>query len=166
MLNSVILMGRLTALPELKQTMTGVPATSFTLAVDRGYAKPGEEKQTDFIPVVAWRNTAEFICRYFTKGQLIAVSGKLQTRKWKDSQGNNRSTMEVAAQEVFFAESKREVGNSAAPNPSRQYQPSSAPAPAQSSEAEDVDQYALYPQKAPQTSAADAYYSDDDELPF
>ena len=88
MLNTAAIMGRLVAAPELKHTPSGVAVTSFALAVDRNYAKPGEERQTDWIDVVAWRGTAEFICKYFTKGRMIAVTGSLQTRVWEDKNGS------------------------------------------------------------------------------
>ena len=101
--NKAILMGRLTATPELKQTQSGVPVTSFTLAVDR----KGKDKQCDFINVVAWRQTAEFICKYFGKGQAILVCGELQTRSWTDGQGNKRTATEVVANEVSFCEAKK-----------------------------------------------------------
>lgn len=87
MLNTAAVMGRFAADPELKHTPSGVAVTSFTLAVDRNYAKPGEERQTNWIDVVAWRGTAEFICKYFTKGRMIAVTGSLQTRTWEDKNG-------------------------------------------------------------------------------
>ena len=105
--NKVILMGRLTADPEAKQTQSGTAVTSFTLAVDRRY-NSGEEKKCDFITVVAWKNTAEFICRYFKKGQAMLVCGELQTRSWEDSKGNKRYATEVVASEVTFCEAKRE----------------------------------------------------------
>lgn len=112
-LNKVILKGRLTSDPELKQSSSGVAVTSFNIAVDRRY-KQGEEKQTDFFTIVAWRQTAEFICKYFAKGQAILVCGELQNRSWQDQQGNKRYATEVVASEVDFCESKRdEVGNSA-----------------------------------------------------
>lgn len=104
MLNKAILMGRLTADPELRHTQSNIPVTSFTLAVDRTF---GKEKQTDFLDIVAWRNTAEFISKWFSKGMLVAVSGRMQTRTWEDKQGNKRKTTEVVADEVFFAEDKR-----------------------------------------------------------
>lgn len=104
MLNKAILMGRLTADPELKHTQNNIPVTSFTLAVDRTF---GKEKQTDFLDIVAWRNTAEFVSKWFSKGMLVAVSGRMQTRIWEDKQGNKRKTTEVVADEVFFAEGKR-----------------------------------------------------------
>lgn len=105
MLNTVILMGRLTRDPELKQTPQGVSVAQFSLAVDRNYAK-GEEKQTDFIKITAWRNTADFVAKYFTKGQLVAIRGRLQTRQWQDQNGQKRYATDVVADEVFFAESR------------------------------------------------------------
>lgn len=105
MLNNVVLMGRLTKDPELKQTPQGVSVVTFSLAVDRSYSK-GEEKQTDFINIIAWRSTADFVAKYFTKGQLVAVRGRLQTRTWQDQNGQKRYAVDVVADEVFFAESK------------------------------------------------------------
>lgn len=105
--NKVILMGRTTEQPELKQSSSGTSVTSFSLAVDRRYTKEGQEKQTDFITIVAWRNTAEFICRYFGKGAAMLVCGELQTRSWTDQQGNKRYATEVVASEVNFCESKK-----------------------------------------------------------
>ena len=104
--NKVILMGRLTAAPELKQTGNGVSVTSFTLAVDRKYNKDAEKK-ADFITVVAWRQTAEFICKYFGKGSAILICGELQTRSWTDDAGKKHYATEVMASEVSFAESKK-----------------------------------------------------------
>lgn len=106
MLNIVILMGRLTADPELKKTPSGVSVTTFTVAVTRSYVKQGEERQSDFIECVAWRNTADFICKYFRKGQMIAVQGSIQTRSYQDKNGNKRKAVEVLADKVFFADSK------------------------------------------------------------
>ena len=105
-LNKVILIGRLTADPELKQTGSGVAVTSFTLAVDRKHSKD-TEKKADFITIVAWRQTAEFICKYFRKGSAIIVLGELQTRSWDDSNGGKHYSTEVMASEVSFAESKK-----------------------------------------------------------
>lgn len=110
MLNSIIIMGRLTADPELRTTSSGLSVTTFNVAVDRGYAKPGEDKKTDFIPVVAWRNTADFITRYFRKGSMIAVQGSLQTRNYEDKNGNKRVAFEVLADQVSFCGSKSESG--------------------------------------------------------
>lgn len=105
MLNTVILMGRLTRDPELRQTPQGISVTQFSLAVDRNYGKT-EEKQTDFINITAWRSTADFVAKYFTKGQLVAIRGRLQTRQWQDQTGQKRYVTDVVADEVFFAESK------------------------------------------------------------
>ena len=105
-LNKVILIGRLTADPELKQTGSGLAVTSFTLAVDRKHSKD-TEKKADFITIVAWRQTAEFICKYFRKGSAIIVLGELQTRSWDDSNGKKHYSTEVVASEVAFAESKK-----------------------------------------------------------
>lgn len=111
MLNTAAIMGRLVADPELKHTPSGVAVTSFTLAVDRNYAKPGEERQTDWIDVVAWRGTAEFICKYFTKGRMIAVSGFLQTRVWEDRYGAKHKAVELVAQQVSFCGDKAKDGD-------------------------------------------------------
>ena len=112
-MNVICIMGRLTADPELRHTASQVPVTSFTLAVDRAFQQKGsEQRQADFIPVVAWRNTAEFVCRYFRKGQLIAVQGSIQTRKYTDKDGNNRTAFEIVADNVFFAEPKRDGASS------------------------------------------------------
>ena len=108
MLNKTILMGRLTKEPELRHTQSDIPVVSFTLAVDRGYSRNKDAQQTaDCINVVAWRGTAEFVSKWFSKGQLVAVSGRLQARTYKDKDGNNRIATEVVADEVFFAESKK-----------------------------------------------------------
>jgi single-strand DNA-binding protein len=113
-LNKVILCGRLTADVELKQTPSGVHVCSFSLAVNRRFAKEGEQ-QADFITVVAWRQTAEFISKYFKKGSSLCVSGSIQTRSWKDNSGNNRHATEVVADEAMFVDSKSDVGNYDAP---------------------------------------------------
>ena len=120
--NKVIIMGRLTAAPELKQSASGVSVTSFNLAVDRKYNK-GEEKQCDFITIVAWRQTAEFICKYFGKGQALLVCGELQTRSWEDKQGNKRYATEVIANEVSFCEAKRDNETNYSPYTSNGSQP-------------------------------------------
>ena len=105
-MNVICIMGRLTADPELRHTASQVPVTSFTVAVDRAFQQKGSERQADFIPVVAWRNTAEFVCRYFRKGQKMAVKGELQTRQYTDREGNKRTAYEVMADQVYFVESK------------------------------------------------------------
>jgi single stranded DNA-binding protein (ssb) len=112
MLNVVALLGRLTADPELRQTPQGVSVTTFTLAVNRSYVKQGEQRQADFIDIVAWRGTAEFICKYFKKGQMMAVNGSIQTRTYQDKNGNNRKAFEILADNVYFADSKGSAGNS------------------------------------------------------
>ena len=119
MINTVVLMGRLTADPELKTTQSGFSVTSFSIAVERNYAPKGQERQTDFINVVAWRQTAEFVCKYFDKGQMIAVEGSIQARKYQDKNGNNRVAVEVVANQVSFCGSKSEGGtrNQEASNP-------------------------------------------------
>lgn len=106
MFNSVILSGRFTADPELKTTQSGISVTSFSIAVQRRY-KSGEEPETDFITVVAWRQTAEFVSKYFKKGNLIGVEGSIQTRSYEDKNGNKRTAFEVVANQVHFLESKR-----------------------------------------------------------
>lgn len=103
MLNRVVLMGRVTADPELKQTPNGVAVTTFSLAVERNYAAKGAERQTDFFNCVAWRGTAEFITRYFTKGKMMAAEGSLQTRSYEDKNGNKRHVTEVMVEQVYFA---------------------------------------------------------------
>ena len=107
-MNQIVIMGRLTRDPELRHTPNGVAVASFALAVDRGFApKDGGERQTDFIDVVAWRNTAEFISKYFVKGQMAAVTGRLQIRDWTDKDGNKRRSAEVIADNIYFTESKK-----------------------------------------------------------
>lgn len=107
MLNRICIMGRLTAAPELRYTQQNTPVASFTVAVDRDYQQGGSEKQTDFIPCVAWRSTAEFVSKYFTRGSMAAVSGRLQLRDWTDKDGNKRRTAEVVADNIYFGESKK-----------------------------------------------------------
>ena len=108
MLNHIVLMGRLTRDPELRRTGSGVAVASFTLAVDRDFAAQGAEKETDFVDIVAWRNTAEFVSRYFTKGRMAVVTGRLQIRNWTDKEGNKRRSAEVVADNVYFGDSKRD----------------------------------------------------------
>ena len=111
MLNKIILMGRLTRDPELRRTGSGTAVTSFALAVDRDFKGQGGEKETDFIDVVAWRNAAEFVSKYFTKGRMAVVEGRLQIRDWKDKEGNNRRSAEVVADNVYFGDSNKDGGN-------------------------------------------------------
>lgn len=109
MLNMAVIMGRLTADPELKHTPSDIAVTSFSVAVNRSYAKQDGQREADFIDVVAWRSTAEFICKYFGKGQLIVVQGMLQTRTYTDTKGNKRKVVELVADQVHFGESKKET---------------------------------------------------------
>ena len=108
MLNHIVLMGRLCADPDLRRTNSGTPVTSFTLAVDRDFKNQNGEKEADFVPVIAWRNTAEFVSKYFTKGRMAVVEGRLQMRNWTDKDGNKRTTAEVVAENVYFGDTKRE----------------------------------------------------------
>lgn len=108
MLNSVIIMGRLTRDPELRRTQSGTAVTSFSLAVDRDFKSQSGEKETDFIDVVAWRNTGEFAAKYLAKGRMAAVEGRIQVRDWQDKDGNRRKSVEVVADNVYFADSKRD----------------------------------------------------------
>ena len=109
MLNKIFLMGRLTRDPELRRTQSGTPVASFTLAVDRDFKGQNGEKETDFIEIVAWRNTAEFVSKYFTKGRMAVVEGRLQIRDWTDKDGNKRKAAEVIADNVYFGDSKKET---------------------------------------------------------
>ncbi len=112
MLNHIVIMGRLTRDPELRTTQSGVSVASFTVAVDRDYgSRDGGERQTDFIDVVAWRQTGEFVSKYFHKGSMIVVSGRLQSRKWQDRDGNNRTSWEINADNVYFGESRASANN-------------------------------------------------------
>lgn len=107
-MNQIALMGRLTRDPELRQVKTGVSVVSFAIAVDRGYTpKDGGERQTDFIEIEAWRNTAEFVSKYFTKGQMVALTGRMQIDAWEDKEGNKRRSAKVVADQVYFTESKK-----------------------------------------------------------
>lgn len=112
MLNHITIMGRLTKDPELRRTGNGTAVASFTLAVDRDFAdKQSGEKETDFIECVAWRQTGEFVSKYFSKGRMAVVSGRLQIRGWTDKDGNNRKTAEVVAEQVYFGDSKKEAAD-------------------------------------------------------
>ena len=129
MLNCAVLMGRLVADPELRTTTSGISVTSFRIAVDRSFVRQGEERQADFIDIVAWRQTAEFVSRYFRKGSMIAVQGSIQTRNYEDKQGNKRTAVEVVADNVSFCGSKAESGTSGGYRPYENAAPvASAPA--------------------------------------
>lgn len=107
MLNHIVIMGRLTRDPELRRTGSGKPVASFTVACDRDFAPQGQEKETDFIDCVAWNATGEFVSKYFNKGSMAVVSGRLQIRGWTDKEGNKRRTAEIVADHVYFGESKK-----------------------------------------------------------
>ena len=118
MLNHIVIMGRLTRDPELRRTGSGIAVASFSVAVDRDWpSKDTGEKETDFINCVAWRQTGEFVSKYFQKGSMIVVSGRLQIRKWTDDNGNNRTTAEIVADNVYFGGDKKKDESNATPNP-------------------------------------------------
>ena len=158
MLNHIVIMGRLTRDPELRRTGSGVAVASFSLAVDRDFSpKDGGERETDFIDCVAWRQTGEFVSKYFTKGRMAVVSGRLQIRSWTDKEGNKRRTAEVVADNVYFGDSRRDEqgGSSYSGNSYGNY--GSAPA---------APAYGGY--SAPSAPASDFAMLDDDDaqLPF
>lgn len=122
MLNRIVLMGRLTRDPELRRTQSGTAVVSFSIACDRDYAAQGAERETDFIDIVAWRGTAEFVEKYFGKGRMIVVGGRLQIRNWEDRDDNKRRSAEVVADSVYFGDSKRD-GDSGKPKGEPTYDP-------------------------------------------
>ena len=167
MLNHIVIMGRLTRDPELRRTGSGIAVASFSLAVDRDYSpKDGGERETDFIDCVAWRQTGEFVSKYFTKGRMAVVSGRLQIRSWTDKDGNKRRTAEVVADNVYFGDSKRDGDNSNSSYGGNAYGGNnyggssySAPAPAPS--------YGGYSAPASAPASDFAMLEDDDaQLPF
>ena len=117
MLNRIIVMGRMTRDPELRRTNSGTAVASFTVAVDRDFKSQSGEKETDFIDVVVWRNTAEFVSKYFSKGRMAVVEGRLQLRDWTDKDGGKRRTAEIVADSVYFGDSKRDSGDTAQSEP-------------------------------------------------
>ena len=159
MLNKVILMGRLTRDPELRHTQNNTPVASFRLAVDRGYVRQGEERQTDFFDVVSWQQQAEFVSKWFRKGQLVAVVGRLQQREWKDRDGNSRQTVEVVASEVHFAEKKSDSPNQNAGN----YPP---PGASHTGPGPDVPRTQVALEQTSPSSGFAELDDDDGELPF
>lgn len=147
MLNVIAVMGRLVADPELRKTTSGVSTTTFTIACDRNFVKAGTERQTDFFDIVAWRQTAEFACKYFRKGQLIALNGSLQTRTYEDREGKKRKVYEIVADNLHFADSKSSS-------------PSADAAPAARSVAQEAPSYSA---GAPDDFAV---IDDSEDLPF
>ncbi len=146
MLNSVVLMGRLVADPELRTTTTGKTVGSFRIAVDRSFQRQGEERQADFINIVVWEQTANFVSRYFHKGSMIAIQGRLQTRQYEDKTGAKRTAYEVVATEVSFCGSRAESGTG---NFTPTAQPAAQPAAFQSAGSGDFEEI-----------------TDDEDLPF
>ena len=135
MLNKIFIMGRLTRDPELRRTQTGTPVASFTLAVDRDFKdKSTGERTTDFIDVVAWRQTGEFVSRFFTKGRMAVVEGRLQIREWTDKDGNKRRSAEVVAENVYFGDSRREGDSGGYSAPAYSTAPSGYSAPIEGSQ--------------------------------
>lgn len=165
MLNRITLMGRLTRDPEERLTSSGVHVTNFSIAVDRDFKSDNGEKETDFIDCVAWRHTAEFVSKYFEKGQMAVVSGRLQIRQWTDKEGNNRRTAEVVADNVYFGESKRDKQANQTYNPPHYDPPAPSPEYFYNANASGVPAAApKFPQQAPgQFEIVD---DDDSELPF
>lgn len=149
MLNNVVLMGRLVADPELRHTPSNLPVTTFAIAVDRRYVKQGTERETDFIDIVAWRQTAEFITKYFRKGSMIAIQGSIQTRMYTDKNDNKRKAVEVVAENVSFCGSKRESSGSPYDGMSRSEIPQSQPSSYSNVDLGDFEEI-----------------TDDDDLPF
>ena len=133
MLNHIVIMGRLVRDPELRRTGSGTAVASFTVAVDRDFESNGQ-KETDFIDCVAWRQTGEFVSKYFTKGRMIVVSGRLQIRSWNDKDGNKRRTAEVVADNCYFGDSKREEGGNSYNAPAPDYGGYNAPVAAPASD--------------------------------
>ncbi len=127
MLNHITIMGRLTRDPELRRTASGISCVSFTIAVDRDFSgKDGGEKETDFIDCVAWRSMADFVSKYFSKGRMAVVSGRLQVRKWKNNEGENRYSTEVVADNVYFGDSKKDDSGSSYGQQNSGYSPAPA----------------------------------------
>lgn len=163
MLNRVVLMGRLVADPELKTTNTGVSVTSFRIAVDRSYVKAGAERQADFFDIVAWRSSAEFVCRNFSKGSLIAVDGQLQSRQYQTKDGQNRTAIEVVADNISFTGERRDQNEPQASVPQHtdsRVTPGQAPAQPQYAPG------AAYDPRDPQGMLDDAPPPMDGDLPF
>ena len=161
MLNHIVLMGRLTRDPELRRTGSGLAVVSFSLAVDRDFGnRETGDRETDFIDIVAWRNTAEFVSKYFTKGRMAVVSGRLQIRNWTDKEGNKRRSAEVVADNVYFGDSKRDNQSSDS---------GFGGAPAQNSYSAPASNYGGYSAPAAPSAVSDfAMLEDDDDghLPF
>ena len=172
MLNHIVLMGRLTRDPELRRTGTGIPVATFTLAVDRDFGNNREtgEKETDFIDIVVWRSTAEFVSKYFAKGRMAVVSGRLQIRNWNDKDGNKRRSAEVVADNVYFGDSKRDgMPGGFDQGYGQSYGQPAYPQPAYNQQPAYGGQAYGYGQPAPGPAPASEFAmleDDDSELPF
>ena len=178
MLNHIVLMGRLVRDPELRRTQSGVPVTTFRIAVDRDFGnRETGERDADFIDIVAWRQTGEFVNKYFSKGRMVVVSGRLQMRNWTDNQGNKRTNAEVVADNVYFGDSKRENEGSGSYNGNsyaggnggynnRSYNDNSYTAPNGGYNAPNQGYAAPAAPTAPSASDFAMLEDDDSELPF
>ena len=163
MLNHIVIMGRLTSDPVLRRTQSGIAVASFSLAVDRDYKPENGERETDFIDIVAWRSSAEFVSKYFSKGRMAVVSGRLQIRPWTDKDGNKRRSAEVVADNVYFGDSKRD-GEGSSGNQPQGYSASQTgypPAPGGYSTSQQS-----FPTAPPAMAGMEPYDEDDGELPF
>ena len=166
MLNHIVVMGRLTKDPELRRTQNGTAVTSFSLACDRDYKPEGGERETDFLDIVAWRSTAEFVQKYFSKGRMAVVAGRLQIRPWTDKDGNKRRSAEIVAENVYFGDSKRDgdgsnaYANAMAPQQGYGSQTGNPPAPAGYASAQQS-----FPTAPPAMDRLDDL-DEDDGLPF
>ena len=166
MLNRVILMGRMVSDPELKTTNSGLSVTNFSIAVDRSYVRSGEERKTDFFDIVCWRQQAEFVCRYFGKGAMIAIEGQLQTRTYQAKDGTNRYVVEVVADNVSFTGEKRDYSGGGYNNQSYGNQYSQ---PQQPQQTQQYQEPAPQPAQPSYQSGTNADFQDmplDDDLPF
>ena len=167
MLNVVAIMGRLVADPQLRQTTTGRNVASFRIACDRGRRDANGQTQADFIDVVAWERTAEFVCRYFQKGSLIAVDGRLQSRQFQDKNGNNRTVVEIVANNVNFTGPKSQNPGANQGAPAQSYAPAYTPAPAPAEYApRPVEQQAPAASYSAGSNEDFALIEDDGDLPF
>ncbi len=164
MLNHITIMGRLTRDPELRRTGSGVAVASFTIACDRDFGQNGQ-KETDFIDVTAWRNTAEFVEKYFTKGRMAVVSGRLQIRSWTDKDGNKRKTAEVVADNVYFADTKKDSATSEAQYSATSEAQYSATSEAQYSATSEA-QYSATSEAQYSANNFDVLEDEDSQLPF
>lgn len=167
MLNHIVLMGRLTKDPELRYTQSNVPVASFTLACERDYTGQGQEKQTDFVDCVAWRNTGEFVSKYFSKGRMMVVSGRLQSRKWETRDGDKRTSWEILVDNAYFGDSKRDGDSGGSSYGGYAPPANSAPAPSGNAYGAPSPGYQPPPRAGEYHQSAFTELDEDDgELPF